>query len=136
MGNKTDIITMFASMAIVYVVLFIVVPLLAAMFIHQGFEKFKIPDVPFRKCVQACFYASSATIVMAFTSSLIFKPSGEDDGKWLFIAVYLGTQLLVVPLLIRQRSGRALLIQLCGIVLAAVCGYGVVTLVSASLGGG
>src|SRR5205814_8603612 len=54
-----------------YVVLFVAVPFVAAVFMHKGFEKYKVPDVPFRQCVQACFYAASATIVIAFLLSFV-----------------------------------------------------------------
>ena len=52
---------------------------------------------------------------------------------WLVLRpVYVGTQLVVVPLLLKQRSG-ALLLKRRNLG-AIVCGYGLVTLVSSIAG--
>ena len=85
--------------------------------------------MPFRQCVQACFYSSSATIVVAFLLSFAIRsPSGSSDVTWLFGFVYVGMQLLLIPLLMRKRAGKTLLIEFGSILLACLLGYGMLSL--------
>ena len=129
MGRNGDWLSYAVVFLVSYLVLFVVVPFLAALAMHKGFEKFKFPEVTFRQCVQACFYASSATIVIAFiTSFVVHSPGDRSDTQWLFALVYVGVQLLLVPLLMRKRSGKALLIEVGSILLASLFGYAVLSL--------
>ena len=128
-GRGGDWVSYAVAFLVSYAVLFVVVPFLAAVFMHKGFEKYKVPDVPFRQCIQACFYASSATIVIAFLLSFaVPKDLNPQAAALLFGGVCVGVQLVLVPLLMRKRAGRALLIEVGSILLACVIGYGVVTL--------
>lgn len=112
-----------------YVVLFVAVPFVAALFMHKGFEKYKVPDVSFRQCVQACFYAASATIVIAFLLSFVVPR--DTDSRLTTVVLMLacvGVQLVLVPLLMRKRSRRAVLIEMGSVLLACLLGYGVISL--------
>ncbi len=129
MGAGEGWLALAGSFLVSYAVLFLLVPFLSACFIHQGFEKFKVPDVPFARCVQACFFTSSANIVCWFVVNYVYYAArAQERSPWVLILVYSSVQIVLVPLLIHKRSWRALLIEIGGLVLANLCGYGVLTL--------
>lgn len=133
----TSVFSFFLVWAAAYLILFVLAPFLAALVIHRGFEKFKIAEVPFKQVLQACFYASSVTIALEFLVNVFIRSRGAGyDRVWVFVAVYVGVQMVVVPLLIKQRSGRALLVEAAGILLAAACGYAMALALIASMGSG
>lgn len=129
MGRNNDWLSVAITMVLGYFVLFVGVPFLAAVLMHRGFEKFKLSEITFRQCVQACFFASSATIVTMFLLSFGVR-SSESVSMWTFYAVYALIQMLVVPLLIRKRSGKILLIEWASIILASACGQAVISLLT------
>ena len=128
MGANGDLLTLAGGILAQYVIVFVVVPLLSAFFIHRGFEKFKVLDVPFARCVQACFFTSSANIVGVFLVNLsYYARRAQERSLWPLLLVYIGVQLVFVPLLIRKRTGKAVLIEYAGLALANVLGYGIFT---------
>lgn len=100
--------------------LFMVAPWLSAWFMHRGFGRAKIAGPPLKQCIQACFFASSVTLVVVFGTiiplRILKSPAGESF--YLFFALYLGSQLLFVPIFLRDFSPRTVLIVEGGVVLA------------------
>jgi ACR3 family arsenite efflux pump ArsB len=129
MGRNNDWLSVALLMVVGYFVLFVGVPFLAAVLMRRGFEKFKLSEITFRQCVQACFFASSATIVTMFLLSFGVR-SSDNVNVWVFYAGYVLIQMLVVPLLIRKRSGQILLIEWGSIVLACLAGQAVISLLT------
>jgi hypothetical protein len=123
MGRGAYWLTLAVSIFGAYLTLFMLVPFLSAVFIHRGFERFKVLDTSFKQCLQACFVAGSANLT-AMIAMRFATASSEDSPIWPLILVYFGIQFLLVPLLIRKRSWQALLIEFGGIALANVCGIG------------
>jgi hypothetical protein len=114
----TSIFIVLARSFAVFLVLFMVVPWLGAWLMFRGFERAKLTGPTQKQCTQAYFFASSATLTVVF--GLIFglralkSPVSES---LVFLAAYVASQLLFVPLFLRFFSQRALLIQEGAIVL-------------------
>ena len=96
---------------------FVMLPALGGGAVAVGYRLINIPDVTFWRCwkvyLAAFCYAFLALIPLRF----LLQPGEISESTHLLInaGVLLGVQLLLVPLLMRKFSGRAL-----GVTIAAV----------------
>jgi RsiW-degrading membrane proteinase PrsW (M82 family) len=93
--------------------LFLLVPLFGAWLMAKGFDRAKIVGRSLRQCAQAYLYASSATflLIIALDVYLYSRPDIQESLRLVLGAAFVGLQLVLVPLLLRAFSRRALLIQ-------------------------
>lgn len=101
--------------------LFMVAPWLSAWLMNRGFARAKVMGPPPQQCTQACFFASSASIVVIFGTVFALRTvkSAAANSDLLFVALYLGSQLLLVPLFLRSPNGRVILIADGAVVLSS-----------------
>lgn len=85
-----------AAMAI----LFVVTPFLGGSLTVKGMQLAKLPEIPYRKCVAAFYYATLASFLVLLVASVALR---LDAGVWSILrpSIHVATQLLLVPLFLK-----------------------------------
>lgn len=112
-----------------YIMLFIVVPLAGARVIWKSLERAQISGASYKDCATAYLYTSSAIFMVIFALNIIMGANREESYRDLVIsATYIGMQMLLMPLLLRKFSGRAILVTEGAIIFTNVVFLGLIYL--------
>ena len=117
-----QVISIFVS---VFVVPFLLVPAVGGGAVNLSYQLARLPRVPFFKCwkvyLASCCYAFLALIVVGFFLRRdALSPEAAQNVRRL---VFCGMQLVLIPLLLRNFSRRALLATGSAILVTNVAAY-------------
>jgi hypothetical protein len=101
----------------------VVVPLLGTWLLYKGFQVAKVEKMPLSLCGRALLAGMGMAYLISMVTARLLPDLGSPGRVLAQAGSMVGIELLVIIILLRQYSGRALLVEATAVVLANAAGF-------------